>query len=972
MRWRVTGVLHAHRRAGAVSLARRVAAVLVVASSVVVGVVSPAAAELIPPNSTATSFPAGSLIVDLGQLTGAATQQTIAQGLKPYGFAFELLVNRKIPVTWAIANGKVAGNPPATGKADGDDFSASIAPNGSGGPTTKTYKGSAFIIPAPFLSDLPGSVLATWRGQGVVIDVAQSSFTAPAFTELTSWPKSVLDAQNGALAIPYYQNAGIPASLTPAVPAGAPLFETWSFKDPSELNACEDIFVMPHADPTWVTHSNLLAFNNSGGAIWAGCHAISVLENIDGPDGDVLPDLNFLSTTGLLPFGSHADGSPPYAYSADGSDPILQFLGTADAAMQNGSEQIFMPNAGGAWRPTTKILAWDPTHADVPAKSPGEAAVIVYGRGFGQATNGIVMYQGGHRLSSGSTADAAAQRAFLNEHLLAGYERAAQVDVVAPANANAAQQVDVDATITGGTAPYNYQWNSSCGGTFGTASGSLNAEGPLSTTFTPPAVADPTDCNIRLLVTDSCGRGTFGIDSMQITPPTPPVAEDDSFETAHGIDVSDTVTTNDTYPVGATFAVTSPPPVPRGAVVLGSGGAFVFTPAAGFSGTTTFDYEVCLGAPFATTCDPATVTIAVGPSAVDDAYAVANDTDVVASVADNDVASPSATYAVTSPPSGSDGTLILDPDGSFVFDPAPDFSGTTSFDYQVCLASPHQTLCDTATATITVGPGAVDDSYVSPVAGGTVQDDLGPNDSYPSSATFSLVRAPSNGNLVLDPIGTFTYTPNPGFSGTDTFDYEVCFPVPPGDPSLPTELCSVATAMVQIAPEADLGVTKAHEGALVQGGTVTYIVNVDNGGPSPAFGARVTDAIPAGLAEVSWTCSGGGGGACSSETGIGALDTVVDLPDGGSVRFEVSAVVIGEAGTEIINIARVAAPAGFTDPNPDNDEATDIAPIEPPPVGALAMTGSDTRAWTGIGGSFLGIGLALGATARRRRRRMAG
>ena len=230
------------------------------------------------------------------------------------------------------------------------------------------------------------------------------------------------------------------------------------------------------------------------------------------------------------------------------------------------------------------------------------------------------------------------------------------------------------------------------------------------------------------------------------------------------------------------------------------------------------------------------------------------------------------------------------------------------------------------------------------------------------------MQPPSNGGVVLNPDGTFNYTPNPGFAGTDTFDYEVCVPVPPGDPGLPTELCSVATAMVQIAPVADLGVTKTHSGPLVQGGPVTYIVDVVNNGPSPVLGARVTDAVPAGLADVSWTCSADGGGACSSETGAGALDTTVDLPSGGSVRFEVSGAVVGASATEIVNIARVAAPAGFTDPNPGNDEAIDAAPIEPAPAGALATTGSDTRMWTVLGGSFLAIGVALGATARRRRR----
>jgi hypothetical protein len=101
---------------------------------------------------------------------------------------------------------------------------------------------------------------------------------------------------------------------------------------------------MPHADPTWSTHNNLITFNNNGGFIWAGCHAVSVLENLYNPaTGNPTPTMNFLSTTGLVPFGSHSNGTPPYTYTAPGTganqggDPVMQFLGDLDDATLNGS-----------------------------------------------------------------------------------------------------------------------------------------------------------------------------------------------------------------------------------------------------------------------------------------------------------------------------------------------------------------------------------------------------------------------------------------------------------------------------------------------------------------------------------------------------------------------------------------------------------------------------------------------------------
>jgi hypothetical protein len=45
-------------------------------------------------------------------------------------------------------------------------------------------------------------------------------------------------------------------------------------------------------------------------------------------------------------------------------------------------------------------------------------------------------------------------------------------------------------------------------------------------------------------------------------------------------------------------------------------------------------------------------------------------------------------------------------------------------------------------------------------------------DSPPTSLRATLVAGPQNGTLVLNPDGTFTYTPAPLFSGTDTFTYQ--------------------------------------------------------------------------------------------------------------------------------------------------------------------------------------------------------
>src|SRR5262249_52824916 len=149
---------------------------------------------------------------------------------------------------------------------------------------------------------------------------------------------------------------------------------------------CQDIYILPHADPDkWpvIWQQDLYNFITSGGALWVGCHAGSVLSNTTIPGG---AQLNFLSNGGLVPFGSHSNGTPPYTYHpAPAADPIMQIMNPLDGATRNGSEQIYVPTAGG-WRSTTTVATYDPDFPNNPAgggSTNTSAAVIAYGHAFG-------------------------------------------------------------------------------------------------------------------------------------------------------------------------------------------------------------------------------------------------------------------------------------------------------------------------------------------------------------------------------------------------------------------------------------------------------------------------------------------------------------------------------------------------------------------------------------------------------------
>lgn len=487
-----------------------VALLLVVAMLPLVSLsLDPQSADAKTPASVGTTFEAGSYIIDMGAFTTIKPT-----GLQPYGILYKLLTVSHTPVAWIIKDGKPGGNPaPGTGlpalTAQASDFSASVVPDGAGTAATtpvatKSYQLGAFVIPKAFITPQVDSFIAAFPN--VIVDKAVSSFTAPMFELLEYWPKAVLDAQNGAIAQGFYTNAGVPASTS-----------SYIWKSPSQLNSCDDIYVMPHADPTWATHRYLKPFNNQGGYIWAGCHAVSVLENLFDPAAPT-DRMNFLTTDGLVPFGNHNGGTPPYSYNTDGSDPVMQFGVPIDAATQNGSEQIYLPKLGSAWRPSAIDVTWDATQADVPLKSPGDARVLTYGRGFGIPTNGRVMYEGSHSINKGTIGDVAAQRAFFNFLLLGGIDRAPSADVsIATPTVLSGGTTTMTAQVTGGSPGYNYQWTSTCGGTFSPASG-FSGSGSISTTYTAPAVSSEQTCVVNVLITDQCGRTPFGAATVQVVP----------------------------------------------------------------------------------------------------------------------------------------------------------------------------------------------------------------------------------------------------------------------------------------------------------------------------------------------------------------------------------------------------------------------------------------------------------------------
>ncbi len=249
-----------------------------------------------------------------------------------------------------------------------------------------------------------------------------------------------------------------------------------------------------------------------------------------------------------------------------------------------------------------------------------------------------------------------------------------------------------------------------------------------------------------------------------------------------------------------------------GDLTLAADGSLVYTPATDFVGTVTFTYQVRSGDSVSA---PATVTINVlglsnnfVPVATGDAYTTTVDTPLVQAAPgvlanDTDAEGDPITALLVAPPSS--GELTFNPDGSFTYTPAAGFVGQDSFTYAAVDATGEST---PVTVTIDVvtsensRPVASNDEYhldADSTLTTTPENGVMSNDSDldGDALTAAIFQQPLNGQVTFAADGSFVYTPNAGFSGTDGFTYWI------NDGELESMLAAV-TLQVAAAPTEEL------------------------------------------------------------------------------------------------------------------------------------------------------------------------
>ena len=263
-------------------------------------------------------------------------------------------------------------------------------------------------------------------------------------------------------------------------------------------------------------------------------------------------------------------------------------------------------------------------------------------------------------------------------------------------------------------------------------------------------------------------------------------ATEDSFFGSEDSLLIGKLLTNDNDPQGDMQIVnTTPLKGPsHGTLVLNADGNFTYTPEANYNGSDQFIYGICdNGTP--KTCGQATIYLLIRslgnyPNVMDDFFTTIESVAVSGNVSLNDTPSISGGNIWTIDPehSGpSNGIVVVNPDGNFIYTPNLDFHGSDTFVYKVCDAAGN---CDQAKVTITItsvnDTPIVNDDVVTvnvdvSLHSTVIENDIKSND---GGNVWTLLTPASKGTVFFNPDGSFNYTPDADYLGSDSFTYKLC------------------------------------------------------------------------------------------------------------------------------------------------------------------------------------------------------
>ncbi len=288
-------------------------------------------------------------------------------------------------------------------------------------------------------------------------------------------------------------------------------------------------------------------------------------------------------------------------------------------------------------------------------------------------------------------------------------------------------------------------------------------------------------------ICNECLSGTFCDTAyvfIQVSAEVPPQVEDMVLTTPYETAIDSCLTIVE--PEGQDYTVTITTNATNGTAVLdgANNDCYTYTPDADFSGTDSFEVEVC---DTDGNCVTATVTIIVQPddsnqppSIGDITGATPFETDtepICLSINDPDHANADLVVSIQTNPSN--GTVTFVNDTCVIYSPDAGFTGIDDFVVEVC---DPDGACDTGLITITVTDDTNTPPTINDIATTTtfetatdelclsiddVEDDF-------ADLTITVITAPLNGSGTFTSDSCIVYTPNPGFIGVDQIEVEVC------------------------------------------------------------------------------------------------------------------------------------------------------------------------------------------------------
>jgi len=219
--------------------------------------------------------------------------------------------------------------------------------------------------------------------------------------------------------------------------------------------------------------------------------------------------------------------------------------------------------------------------------------------------------------------------------------------------------------------------------------------------------------------------------------------------------------------------------VTHGNLILNKDGTWTYTPFSNYNGTDEFYYKIREDEDSSYSKVNLTITaVNDEPKAEDDIFKTAENTVLHNTVSGNETGLGDGGIKYTIITNVSNGKLTLESNGLFTYIPDNNFNGSDSFTYKVCDID-HE--CSDATVSITISniddsPIANDDSPEAFDEDNSTSGDVSINDDGfgDGGIVFTVLKNVNHGVLDFKNDGTWTYTPNKDYNGSDTFSYQVC------------------------------------------------------------------------------------------------------------------------------------------------------------------------------------------------------